>query len=161
NVHQDPAAPLQPPTMRLAAPVSRLGSHYSHQSSNKHMESHHMAALYNDQARLTTFVEWGNEPRDPESGRLLKHLTKTQLDAVYARFPQLREHNIEPFDSNRALPWDDCSTVGGEPASLQKKYARRTSALLADPAPVRSTPTRPVTPKVAIEHSLQRTACHE
>ncbi len=102
--------------------------------------------------------EWGSEPRDPESGRLLKHLTKVQLDGIYTRFPHLREHNIGPYDPNRALPWDNCSSVGTEPADLRLRAERRArnAALLADPSLTQREATKP-TPT----YNLFRVCGHE
>jgi hypothetical protein len=118
--------------------------------------------LYDGSTITSGLAEYGNEPRDPESGRLLKHLTKAQLDGVYARFPHLREHNIEPYDPNRALPWDNCSPVGTEPADLRLRAERRArnAALLADPAPTRHASTKPVVTELSKYRILIHKSSH-
>jgi hypothetical protein len=61
----------------------------------------------------------GNAPRDPMTGRLLEHLTPRQLELVLERNPGLR-------------------------VATERRELARESALLRDPAPVRSLPTKPV-----------------
>jgi hypothetical protein len=117
--------------------------------------------LYDGSVITSGYSGVDREPRCPETGRLLRHLTKAELDGVYARFPHLREHGVEPFDPNYRRPLDDCHTVGGTPASLERKYHQisNSAALLRDPvtATRRAEPTKPAKP----EGSLFRTALNE
>src|SRR5689334_12504522 len=114
--------------------------------------------LYNGQTITQGYSGADREPRHPETGKLLRHCTALELEYAYKRFPNLPK--VEPYDPERRLPWDDASRVGTEPANLQKKYARRNTPLLTDPAPVQHTPTKPVA-KPEPASSLFRSSIHE
>lgn len=93
--------------------------------------------------------EWDRRwPHNPETGRSTEFDSPGQRRSYLTRNPGVDPASLPPVrDPNRALPWDDCSTIDGAPASLQRKYERiaRETALLKDPvAPVqRREPTKP------------------
>ena len=90
------------------------------------------------------------------------HCTALELEYVYKRFPHLPK--VKAYDPEYRRPLDDCHSVNGAPASLERKYQQleRNAALLKDPSAnirrnfeaTKPEPTKP-------EPSLMRTACHE
>ena len=118
--------------------------------------------LHDDSAITSGLAEYGREPTHPETGKLLRHCTALELEYVYKRFPHLPK--VVPFDPNYRRPLDDCHTINGGPASLERKYQQleRNAALLKDPSTnIRRNfeATKPEPAKLA--PSLMRSACHE
>ena len=103
---------------------------------------------------IRTFTDFSStEPRDPQSGKLLRHLTQLQLDSVLEKYPHLRAEAPTLSDPNAKPKWETPTVVGG-----RTWYAPEKAALLKDPAPTRSV-TKPTKPEP--ESSLYRTAVHE
>ena len=112
--------------------------------------------LHDDSAITSGLAEYGREPTHPETGKLLRHCTALELEYVYKRFPTLPK--VKAYDPEYRRPLDDCHTINGGPASLERKYQQleRNAALLKDPV-ARREPTKPV----SVEQSYYRVAIHE
>ena len=103
---------------------------------------------------FSTFVSFQRDPaRDPEDRSTTDTAQLLQLEYVLKRFPHLREH--APEQPVRL----DAFNIFPSPQE-RRKYIAPQQALLRDPAPVRSAPTKPVAkPEPPI--SLYRRAVHE
>jgi hypothetical protein len=105
-----------------------------------------MAITESPNLDIRIFTDFSSaEPRDPQSGRLLRHLTQLQLDSVLERYPHLKDVAPTLRDPNVAPEWrDPVMYFNGARGHLIEDAARH-AALLRDPAPVRSAPTKPST----------------
>ena len=106
-------------------------------------------------------TSYHGEIHDPETGRLVKFHSPGQRKSYLARHPHIDPALLPPVqDPNRALSWDNASTVSGEPADLRLRAERRarSAALLADHAPTRHAPTKP---KAAPTMTTARLCRHE
>jgi hypothetical protein len=95
---------------------------------------------------IKTFTDYSTtEPRDPQSGRLLKHLTQRQLDAVLARYPHLKAVAPTLPNPNARPEWREPHMVFNGARAHAIEDAARWSPLLRDPVQqVRKiSPTKP------------------
>ena len=123
---------------------------------------HHHSGLPITTALADTSAYGGTH--DPETGRDVRYHSPGQRRSYLARHPEMAGKLPPVADPNRIPAWDDCSTIDGAPASLQRKYERiaEQAALLKDPiaSVQRRLPTKPVAkPEPAI--SLYRSSIHE
>ena len=104
-----------------------------------------------------------DDPHDPETGRAISLHSPGQRRSYLARNPGVDAASLPAVqDPNRVLPWDNASTVSGQPADLRLRAERRArnAALLADPL-VSVRKAEPTKPRVATELSKYRLCLHE